>query len=255
LQSSYGEELSVLRDERSRILEDARSREAILHAQFEQRTGELTASRQVVSVWTDSAIDELERLSGEQEKIAAIDAYLAGGLVSVSVLVQTGQYEQAAGTIENLRLFCNNNSLAAARSFQPKKEIYNQAIESMETIVDEIRKFQAVNGEGWALFEKNAQLEETVAEMQKKIDAFDAGSSGQARRITEMEKDISDLRASVSSLQANVTEKDRTISSLNTERAALTQTVTELRSANEEQERRITTLTNRLEMIQQALQE
>ena len=255
LQSSYGEELSVLRDERSRILEDARSREAILHAQFEQRTGELAASRQVVSVWTDSAIDELERLSGEQEKIAAIDAYLAGGLASVSVLVQTGQYEQAAGTIENLRLFCNNNSLAAARSFQPKKEIYNQAIESMETIVDEIRKFQAVNGEGWALFEKNAQLEETVAEMQKTIDASNAGSSGQARRLAEMEKNISDLRASVSSLETRVTERDRTISSLNTERATLTQTVTELRSVNEAQEQSIANLRNRLEMVQQALQE
>jgi len=246
LQNSYGENLSVLQDERSRILEDARSKEAVLRAQIEQTT---------VSANTDSAMIELERLSGEQKKIAAIDAHLAGGLASVSVLVQTGQYEQAASTIESLRLLCNNNSLAAARSYQPKKEIYNQAIDSMETIVEEMRKFQAVNSEGWALYEKNTQLEETVAEMQKTIDAFSAGNSGQARRLTEMEESISTLRASVSSLDARVTERDRTISSLNTEKATLTQTVTDLQTLNEAQAQDITGLRSRLETIQQTLQQ
>jgi len=255
LQNSYGENLSVLQDERSRILGDARSKETALRAQFGQGTGELTAPRQGVSTETDSAMIELEHLSSEQEKIAAIDAHLAGGLASVSALVQTGQYEQAAGTIESLRLFCNNNSLAAARSYQPKKEIYNQTIDSMEIIVDEMRKFQAVNSEGWALFEKNTQLEETVAEMQKTIDTFSAGSSGQARRLTELEGSVSSLRASVSSLEARVTERDRTISSLNTEKATLTQTVTDLQTLNDTQAQDIVGLNNQLATIRQTMQQ
>jgi len=255
VQNSYREELSSLQDERSRILEDARSREAVLRAQLEQRIRELTSSGQIVSGNLDSAMSELERLSSEQEKIAAYDAHLSGGLASVSALVEAGQYEQAAGVIDSLKQFCANNSLSTVRSFQAKREMYMQSINSMDTIVDEMRKFQDVNSEGWELYEKNAKLEESVAEMQKTIDAFSAGSSGQTRRLTELEENVSTLRASVSSLETSAGEKDRTISSLETERATLNRTVTDLQSTNASQAQEIASLRNQIEVIRQALLE
>ncbi|MDR1836142.1 MAG: hypothetical protein LBQ89_00620 [Treponema sp.] len=260
MQTSYREELAVLQDERSVILESSRVREAALRVQLEERARESFAYT-VNSGGIDSAAAELERLTSEQEKIAAIDAYLAGGLVSAGALVQSRLYDQAAEVIADLRDFCNNNSLASARSFQTRREFYNQSINSMETIIDEMRKFTALNSEGWEMYEKNVQMEGIIAEMQKTIDAFSSGNSGQVRRISELEESVSSLRtsvsslrASVSSLETSVSEKDRTISSLETERAGLSQTVSALQATNDAQGQEIANLRNQIELIRQALQ-
>jgi chromosome segregation ATPase len=251
MQSSYRDGLSVLQDERSQILEASRSREARVRAQLDERTRVHAAS----SGELDSSMAELERLSGEQERIAAIDAQLAGGLSSVYELVNSGHYDQASQTIANLRDFANNNSLASARSYQSRREIYNQALNSLEMIVEEMRRFQDINSEGWDLYERNIQMEETITEMQKTIDAFNAGSSGQARRLSELEESITSLRTSVSTLETSASDKDRTITSLETERSTLTQTLTDLRTVNSEQEQEITNLRNQIAIIRQALQE
>jgi len=264
MQDSYRAELAVLNEERSQILVDSHSREARLRAQLEERTREFAAAQQKTSSELDSAMSELEHLAGEQEIIAAIDAHLAGGLVVVGDMVQNGEYDQAAQTVENLRLFNNGNSLASARSFQSRREFYNQAINSMEVMIAELRKNSGADAgrENWDLQEKTAQLEDTIAEMQKTIDTFNAGSSSQTRRLNELEASISTLRNANASLQTTVTEKDRTINSLETERASLTQTVAardntvrELQSANSTQEQEITTLRNQLTIIREALQD
>jgi len=248
LQVSYREELSVLQEERSRILEDSRSKEARLRSQLEERTRELAMVRQTTS-------DELDRLTNEQQIIAAIDAQLAGGLASVSDLVRDGQYDRAAQVVESLRNFCNNNSMSFIRSYQARKEIYNRTIDSMDMIIYEMRKFRSANAEGLELFERNAKLEEALAEMQKTIDAFSSGSSTQTRRLRELEDSIVTLRASVSSLEASASEKDRTISSLETEKSQLTRNVADLQAVNATREQEITRLRSQLDTIRQLMQE
>ena len=254
-QNTYRADLIALREERSQILEDARSREARLRAQLEERTREFTAAQERTSSELDYAMGELERLANDQERIAAIDAQLAGGLVSISEFVHLGHYAQAALAVDNLRFLCNNNSVANVRSFQAKREFYNQAFDSMETIINEMRRFQEINSGGWELYEKNVQLEETVAEMQRTIDAFSVGSSGQARRLSELEESVSSLRAANVSLETTAAERENTISSLRTERASLSQTVEDLRTVNAEQEQEVLNLRSRLSLIQQAMQE
>jgi chromosome segregation ATPase len=262
LQLSYRSDLSSLQDERSRILEESRLRESILRSQLEERSRDFAAAQQRVSGELDSAMRELDRLSSEQERMAAIDAQFAGGLAAVSVLIQEGQYAQATGVIESLRSFTNNNSLASSRSYQVRKVFYNQAIDSMERIVGEMLKFQEVNGEGLELLEANAKMTETIAEMQKTIDAYSSGSSGQTRRLSELEDTVSTLRATVATLESNASDKDRTISSLENDKRTLTQTVAErdgaistLQAANEQQERQINTLNDDLTRIRNALQQ
>jgi len=88
MQDTYRAELAVLQEERSQILVDSRSREARLRAQLEERTREFAAAQQRTSSELDFAVGELERMSGEQEVIAAIDAHLAGGLAVVGGMVQ-----------------------------------------------------------------------------------------------------------------------------------------------------------------------
>jgi chromosome segregation ATPase len=264
LQVKYREDLDRLQDERSRILEEARSREAALRAQLEERIREAAtaqAAQQKTTSELDSATAELDRLSNEQNRIAAIEAQLTGGLATVGILIQDGQYSEAAGIVANLKYFCNNNSMSQARSYQTRKDFYDQAIGSMEKIIDEMLEFQNVNAEGWSLYEKNAKLEETVAQMQKTIDAFSAGSSGQARRLSELEESVSNLRSSVSSLETDNADKDKTITSLESDKRALTQTISErdgtinaLQSTNAEQTQQINTLNEQIETIRRALQ-
>lgn len=269
LQESYRSEMSVLQDERSLILEDSRSREARLRALLDERTRELSSSRQGNAGESDAAKEELDLLKNEQSRIAAIDAQFTGGLASVSELVRDGQYEQASSAIESLRHFNNNNSLAASVSFKTRREFYNQSISSMETIIAEMRKFMDINREGWELFEKNNELEASVAEMQRTIDAFGSGSSGQARRIAELEESVTNLRSSVSALETGSAEKEKTINSLEsertllnqsvanlqTERTQLNQTVSNLQTANSAQEQEISSLRNQIAIIRHALQE
>jgi len=255
LQTSYREELSVLQEERSRILEDSRLKEARLRSQLEERTRELAAVKQVTS-------DELDRLTNEQQIIASIDAQIAGGLATVSDLVNDGQYDKAAQVVESLRNFSNDNLLSSVRSYQTRKEIYNRTINSMDAVINEMRKFRSANAEGIELFEKNAKLEETLAEMQKTVDAFSSGSSNQTRRLKELEDSVTALRASVSSLETGSSEKDRTISSLETEKSQLTRSVADLQAANTAlqttvtvRDQEITRLRNQLDTIRQLMQE
>jgi len=253
-QLSFRADLSALQEERSRILEDSRSREERLRAQLEERAREFSAAQKRVTGERDSAVSELERLSGEQEKTAALDAQLSGGLAVIADAVQESRYDQALQAVENLRLL--NNS-AVTRSFQSRREFYNKAIDSFEAMIAQLRKDSGADSgrEHWDLQVKNTQLEDKIVEMQKSIDAFSAGSSGQAARLTELETQLSTLRAANSSLETASAEKDRSISSLEAEKTTLTQTVTELRTANSAQEQEIANLRNQLTIIRQALQE
>jgi chromosome segregation ATPase len=257
MQVSFRADLSALNEERSQILEDSRSREARLRALLDERAREFAAAQQKTASERDSAVSELERLTGEQERAAASDAQLSGGLAAIAALVQDGRYDQASQSAESLRLLNNNSAVSSTRSYQSRREFYNRALDSVETMIAQLRKNTGADSgrEHWDLQVTNAQLEDKIAEMQKTIDAFSAGSSGQALRLSEMEQSLSSLRAANASLQTAAAEKDRTINSLETEKASLTQTAADLRSANSAQEQEITVLRSRINNILQAAQE
>ncbi|MCL2442586.1 MAG: hypothetical protein FWD13_03880 [Treponema sp.] len=268
-QRSYRDELAVLYDERSQILEDSWSREVRLRSQLDERNREFSVNQQRITNELDSAAGELERLSNERERTAVIDTQFTGSLAIISGLIQNGQYSQAAAATVELRYIVNNNSLTASRSFETRKEFYNQSLNSVEIIIAEMLKFQDINSEGLELYEKNLQLEQIIAEMQRNINTASSGSAGQLRRLNELEESVSTLRSNVSTLETRVTERDRTISaletrvterdrtinSLETEKTQLTQTVTELQAANSAQGQEIINLRNQISTIRRALQD
>jgi len=263
LQDTYRSGLAVLREERSQILEDYRSREAALRAQLEERTRDFAVSQTRSSGEPDSAVRELDRLASEQDRITAIDAQMAGGFASVNELVQNSRFDQAAQIVEGLRQLNNNNYVSSSRSFQSRREFYSQALHSMEAMINEMRKTGgAGNGadlQQGELQERNARLEETAAQMQRTIDALNdtlnSGSTEQSLLLSQLEETVSSLRAANSSLESTVAERNRTIASLESEKTALSQTAAELRSQNESKDQEIVRLNNRLNNIQAALQE
>jgi chromosome segregation ATPase len=257
LQTAYRNDLNALNDERSRILEDSRSREARLRALLEERAREYAAAQQTASSELDSARDELSRLSNEQERNATLDAQLAGGLASISDLIQNGDYAQADATVQNLRELNNNTAVSSTRSFQARREFYNKSLDSVETMISHLRLTGGAEAAKTQadLQAKNKDLEDKIGEMQKNLDAYSAGSSGLSQRINEMEASLSTLRTDKTTLESTVVEKDKTIASLESDKSNLTQTVSDLRTVSEKQEQDIADLQSRIDIIQQALRQ
>jgi len=250
MQNSYREELSVLQDERSQILEAARSREARLRAQLDERAREFAAAQQKASGELDLAYGELERLTNEQEKIAAIDAQISGGLASAKDYIKNEQYDQASRVVENLRHFCNNNSLASLRQFQSRRDFYNQSIDILEAMIIDAKKNSgsSLGEEQFDLKAENVKLQNNINDMQKTIDALNSGGSGLNSRIR-------DLQANITELKNTASEKEAKISSLETEKANSAAEITRLRSSNTAQEQEITRLRRQFEIAQKALQD
>ncbi|MCL2214104.1 MAG: hypothetical protein FWC06_02725 [Treponema sp.] len=242
LQKTYRDDLSILQDERSKILEEYRLREAVLRAQLIERIEEFSASRQRTESELDSAAGRLESLTSEQNSIAAIDAQFAGGFTLIGALIQNRQYSTASHTLENLRYLNNNNAVTLSPSYQTRKELYNQLIGSMNILIDEMQRFQGTDDTGLELIEKNAHLEETVSQMQKIIDALNEGSGGQALLFAEMEETVSSLRETVSTLETNAAERSRRITALETNAAEKDRTIGTLQTNNTEKDRTISTL-------------
>jgi hypothetical protein len=191
----------------------------------------------------DSAMGELAQMSNDQERAAAVEAQLAGGLAAISELIKEAKYDQAAQSIENFRYINKIGVFSSSRSSQSRKEFYNKAIDSMETMITHLR----VTGgaESLELFNKNGQLEEKITEMQKTIDSFSAGSS---RRMKELEDKNNEL-------QKTAADKDRVIASLETDKSNLTQTVSDLNTVASEKDQEILGLRSQLSNIRQLLQE
>jgi len=240
MQNTYRSDLSALQEERSKILEDSRSREAKLKAQLEERSREFAAAQQKTSSELDAASAELDRLTTEQQKMAVVDAQLSGALAAISSYVKNSQFDQAEQTVETLKTFLNNNSLSSLRVFQSRKEFYNQSINFMETIIADARKNSGDSADkgNRDLQEKNAALEKRVTELQNTINS---SSSDQARRVSELEETLS--------------TQQTTIATLETEKVTLTQRVSDLQTANEEQAQENTVLRSRINNILQAAQE
>nr|AGS54227.1 hypothetical protein [uncultured bacterium contig00113] len=249
LQKNYRAELASSEEARARILEDSRSREAKMRSQLDTKTRELT---------------ELEQLTQDQEKAADIDALLSGSFAEINGMIGRNEFDQAAESIGNLQAFLATPSFESVRSYQSRRETYSQAINSMNTMVDGLRKSggRPVAGSDDSQ-EKESEIErmkEEINEMQKRIDAADANSSGQARRLSELESTVSSLRSEKSALEANVAERNRRITSLETEKADLTQTVAArdntirgLESRKTEQDQQITSLSDQINSIRRTL--
>jgi len=247
-QTTFREELSVLQDERSQILEASRSREARLRAQLDERVREFAAAQQRTTGELDLAVSELERLTSEQERIAAVDAQVSGGLAAARELIQSSHYDQAVQIAVNLRHFCNNNSLSSSRTFQSRRDFYNQAIDFIEAMIIDARSStgSVINAEQFELQVKNLQLQENIAELQKTIDSLSSGGSGLTRRIAELE-------ANISALQTGSAEKDSRAAQLESENTNLRSANTRLEQDNTRNEQRIADLTNQLAAIRQLL--
>jgi len=232
--------LAVARDERSRILDEARSREAVLQAQLEARTRELAAAteeaelqRQNVAYQLDAARYELARLSGEQAQAATVEAQMAAFFANIRRQTAENRIHEAEQTLAELREFVNSPAFHASRAIQPRRDLYLQAADALETLLAEYRTVYEAMQAGNLPADRDAEmrlqveiarLESSLEERDNTINALGAGASGAAQHITQLQSSVSQLEGSVASLQSANT----TLTSTN---ASLTSQVNTLQSS------------------------
>ncbi|MDR2435566.1 MAG: hypothetical protein LBD47_13520 [Treponema sp.] len=277
LQAEYHSSLATLQDERSLILEDARAREANLRAQLEARIRELAAASEQNEAALSSAQSELERLAAEQQTAVSIEAQMAGCFALVNDRIRESEFTAAAETLGSMRGFLNTPAFQGIRSIQARKDLYAQAINAMEAIVEEaIRSQSALSLSGAEaaeavlaeLREKNAMLEESVAALSRAVEAASSQGSSQTRRLSELESQAAALRSANADLEKRaaslegekttlsqtVAARETAINDLRSQNAARDNTINELRSENAAQAEQVTSLSNQLTSLRQALQ-
>jgi chromosome segregation ATPase len=275
LQEEYRTNLSTLQHERSQILESARAREAALHAQLEAKTRELTAVSEQSQAALSSARSELEQLSGEQEKAGLIESQLGGYYAAVNSHIRAGRLGEAAETVQVMREFLNTPAFQSLRAIQSRKELYISAADTLDFMIAQAQKNSAAPvsekpgtleaGEleraVTELQNRNTQLEETVAGLNRTIAAYSSQGSDLGQRIAEIEGNSAALRTLNQALEQTVAERENTITALQAQNAGLTQTVaardssiSALQAENASQVETIENLNTQLASIRQALQ-
>jgi chromosome segregation ATPase len=234
LQEEYRSSLGSLQDERSRILEASRTREASLRAQLEAQTRELAEANEQSREALRAARAELDRLSGDQEKGAAIEAHMSGLYAEAAAQVNAGRLDAALKPLAAMREFINTPSFQAVRSIQSRKNFYLTGIATLEGVIAVAEKLNAAvaaSGSGEfdrtiaELEEKNAALSEQVAGLNQ---AVSGTQSSLSRQVTELQNRISGLQTQTAGQQRSIAEKDSSIADLNTRNGALTQQINNL---------------------------
>ncbi|MDR1970909.1 MAG: hypothetical protein LBQ46_03215 [Treponema sp.] len=241
LQEEYTVNLSSLQDERSRILEAARAREASLRAQLDERASELAAQAERSREALSSAQREIERLSSDQEKGAAIEAQLSGLYTRAAAAINEDRLKDAAAILVSMRDFINTPSFQRLRSVQPRRAFYHSSINTLEGLILLAEKLNtavaaASGGQGGVgyeralaeLEERNAVLEEQVAGLSEAVAASGAEGSGLGRQVSELQSRIGGLQTQAAEQGRTLEEQRRTLEERQRSNAELSARTTEL---------------------------
>jgi chromosome segregation ATPase len=258
IQDEHRKSLSSLQNDRSRILEESRTRESTLQAQLEYRTRELDI---VSEQGADESRDEMDRLSREQAQAAAIEAQMGALFASLNSKISENRLDEAAEIIKTMRNFLNTPAFQGLRSIQARKELYTQTINSFETMIEDARRNQAALASGILptdgaveklladLQDKTARLERDIADKDKTLASLSTGSSGMERRINELQREASEKDGQIQSLES----RNRTLAQTNTVQQNTIGTIRELVQGRNIRDMAVGELERSLERIQEAL--
>lgn len=261
-QTEYRSELSQLQDERSRILEESRMREANLQAQLESRTRELAMISEQSAAAIDNAQNEMDRLNREQAQAASVEAQMGALFANLNTAISEERLDDAAEIVKSMRGFLNTPAFQGLRSIQARKELYTQAINSFEAMIEEGRRYQKALASGVIspdkdaeqlmseLQDQNTKLAQDLAQKDKTLELLSSGASGTAQRLKELEESTDTLRTLNSTLQRTADSRDSEISTKDTQIRTMEQERTSMRNTITQQESAISNRDSRLSSIQ-----
>jgi chromosome segregation ATPase len=164
---------------------------------------------ELVSEQSAAARGELEQLSKEQSQAATVEAQMGAFFANLSRAINANNFDEAAAIIRSMRDFLNTPAFQSLRSIQARKDLYAQAINSSEIMVNELRRTQAILASGIMSLDRSA--EEVFAQLQEKADQLDRDLAERNRRIAEMERNLRET----TSASANFERRAETLQTQN----------------------------------------
>ena len=219
MQEEYRMALANLQDERSAILEEARAREASLQAQLESRTRELALVAEQSALAIDFAQGEMDRLAREQSQAASVEAQMAAFFATLTSRINENRLDEASDTILTMRGFLNTPAFMGLRSIQARRELYVQAINSFDIMIDELRRSQAALATGVMSLDRSAEA--TFAQLQDRAAQLERDLADRDRRIRDMERNLQTANTTGERAAQNVTVLERRVETLQTQNGTL----------------------------------
>jgi len=226
LQTEYRNALNSVQDERSRILEEARAREASLQSQLESRTRELALVSNQNAAIVDLAFSEMEQLSGEQNQTAIVEAQMSAFFANINNKINENRFDEAAEIVRSTRSFLNTPAFQGLRAIQARKEMYAQTLNTFDTLIEELRRNQAALATGVMPLDRSA--EKALADLKEENDQLKKTNSEGAvlvKQLADMKKTVEKLESDKKTLTASSNDKDTRIRTLERDAASLNQTL------------------------------
>jgi len=203
-------ELALAREDRSRILDAARSRETTLRAQL---VATEDRDQQQGSYELDAARAELAELARDQAQAAAMESQVTGLFASIHRQVAESNFTEAEQTIGLLREFLYAPSFQAIRGIQSRRDVYIQAANTLETLLEEYRVAYGAMRDGVLPPDRYAEarqqeeierLERVIAEMEgQRVDGniLAAQLALQAEQVTGLQEENNRLQEQLNQLR------------------------------------------------------
>jgi len=268
MQEDYRLSLSALEDEKARILEDSRQQETVLRNQAEERVRELSAQIEQGQASLSSAMEELMRLSSEQDRAARVESQMCGYYETENILLNEGRLDEASATLDAMKEFLNATSMHGIRILETRRQTHMAAISALERAVDEARRLKeeaasfsagrgpsqnAAQEEILARDETIAMLEARNASLQRDIAAYSSQDTEQSRIISEYVSSINALETANLNQQQTLNRRDNEILTLRTEAAQNTQQISDLTREAGSLRTQVQTANNRISETETAL--
>jgi len=184
LRAMYEERQNALteaREDRVRILYEARLREVAIQAQVDARIREFdngnVGLRERYAADLEAAREELARLSREQDLAMRMESQVAGLFANIQRQVAEGNFDGAVGTVEGLQLVLGGSDLQGLRGIQTRRELYALATQTLEVLIASAAI--VMNGTAGSIAAQAAetarliaQLEDSIADLQTANEAF-----------------------------------------------------------------------------------
>jgi chromosome segregation ATPase len=215
LQEEYRSNLSDLQNERSRLLEDSRAREAALRAQLEASTRELADVSERSRAALSSARSELDRLSGDQEKAAVIESQLGAYYAAVNDQIRTGLLDGALDTLALMREYLDTPAFQTIRPIQVRKTLYTASIDILGKLIDDAK---ASRDAASAPAQVDADVEQIITDLWRKnveledeLAALNSEAAAAGVRVLEMERQVAGQESAAAELQRRNDALNRTV--------------------------------------------
>lgn len=174
LESEFQGQLSQLRRERAEIVQQAEAREAELRGEFEQ---ELATSEEELS----AARAELEALSERRERERQAANQIVGYYDEIRTQIRTDEYGAALSTIEQLRQYLAEDSVASLPAVQQRRESELFILSSLEQLVEDQQETRATDTD--ALIARARVVQEATRLVNEGNAALEEGNTAEAEAL------------------------------------------------------------------------